>query len=115
MMMRASITPMIAEIQQAACEYFRLSKREMQSTCRERRIARPRQIVMYLARQMTKHSLPEIGMFFGGMDHTTIIHGIRNIGLLMGEVPEVAIDVRAVRYIACEIAKARAQSFQKAA
>ena len=89
--------PMISEIQAATCEYFGIAPSELMSSTRERRVSRPRQIAMFIARGMTRQSLPEIGRRFGGRDHTTIIHGIRQIERLIGEVPEVASDVIAVK------------------
>ena len=57
----------------------------MQSARRARTIARPRQVAMYLAKQMTARSLPEIGRKFGGRDHTTVMHAIRKIEELMNQ------------------------------
>jgi chromosomal replication initiator protein len=57
----------------------------MHSKKRTRAIARPRQIAMWLARELTTHSLPEIGDIFGGRDHTTVIHACRTIASLRGK------------------------------
>jgi chromosomal replication initiator protein len=67
----------VAEIQAAACEHFGLSSEELLSSSRTPRIAWPRQVAMYLARELTGESLPSIGRHFGGRDHTTILHAWR--------------------------------------
>jgi chromosomal replication initiator protein len=67
----------IAEIQQATCAHFGLSGDELLSPGRSPRIAWPRQIAMYLARELTGASLPAIGRQFGGRDHTTVLHACR--------------------------------------
>jgi chromosomal replication initiator protein len=67
----------IAEIQTAACNHFGLSTEELLSSDRTRRIAWPRQVAMYLSRELTEESLPAIGRHFGGRDHTTVLHAWR--------------------------------------
>jgi len=67
----------VGEIQSAACEHFGLSTEELLSTARTARIAWPRQVAMYLARELTGESLPSIGRHFGGRDHTTVLHAWR--------------------------------------
>ncbi len=67
----------ILEIQAAACEQFGLSSAELLSSARSARIAWPRQVAMYLARELTNESLPAIGRHFGGRDHTTVLHAWR--------------------------------------
>ncbi len=67
----------IAEIQAAACAHFDLSAEELLSTARTQRIAWPRQVAMYLSRELTGESLPAIGRHFGGRDHTTVLHAWR--------------------------------------
>lgn len=69
----------IDEIQRATAEYFNLRLSEMLSQRRARNIARPRQVAMYLSKQLTSRSLPEIGRRFGGRDHTTVMHAVRKI------------------------------------
>jgi chromosomal replication initiator protein len=70
-------TRSVAEIQAAACEHFGLSSDELLSSARTARIAWPRQVAMYLARELTSESLPAIGRHFGGRDHTTVLHAWR--------------------------------------
>jgi chromosomal replication initiator protein len=67
----------VGEIQAAACRHFGLSAEELLSTARTARIAWPRQVAMYLARELTGESLPSIGRHFGGRDHTTVLHAWR--------------------------------------
>jgi chromosomal replication initiator protein len=69
------------------------------SPSRVRRIARPRQIAMYLARQLTKMSYPQIGRRLGGRDHTTILHGNRKIIRMLRETNTMAFEVEGVREI----------------
>ncbi len=86
----------IDEIQRRVSEHFRIRHAEMVSARRAREVARPRQIAMYLAKQLTPRSLPEIGRRFGGRDHTTVIHAVRQIERLRGEDSEIDNDVRAL-------------------
>jgi chromosomal replication initiator protein len=67
----------IDEIQAAACEHFGVSSEEMLSSSRTARVAWPRQVAMYLSRELTGESLPAIGRRFGGRDHTTVLHAWR--------------------------------------
>ncbi|MEZ5918881.1 MAG: helix-turn-helix domain-containing protein [Alphaproteobacteria bacterium] len=62
----------------------------MHSARRARNVARPRQVAMYLAKQLTARSLPEIGRKFGGRDHTTVMHAVRKIEELMEEDAQIA-------------------------
>jgi len=84
----------IDEIQRKVCEHFRIRQAEMGSARRAREVARPRQIAMYLAKQLTQRSLPEIGRRFGGRDHTTVIHAVRTIEALRVKDAEIDADVR---------------------
>jgi chromosomal replication initiator protein len=69
----------IENIQKTVAEYYKLRTSDMLSAKRSRSIARPRQVAMTLAKELTKHSLPEIGRAFGGRDHTTVLHATRTI------------------------------------
>jgi chromosomal replication initiator protein len=69
-------------IQKTVADYFRIKVADMYSQKRNRAIARPRQVAMWLARELTDRSLPEIGDAFGGRDHTTVLHACRTIGEL---------------------------------
>jgi chromosomal replication initiator protein len=69
----------IENIQKTVAEYFKIRVGDLLSKRRSRSIARPRQIAMALAKELTNHSLPEIGDAFGGRDHTTVLHGCRRV------------------------------------
>lgn len=84
----------IDEIQRSVSAHFSIGQSEMVSARRARAVARPRQIAMYIAKQMTPRSLPEIGRKFGGRDHTTVIHAIRQIEKLRASDRELDEDVR---------------------
>ena len=69
----------IENIQKTVCEYYKIRMAELLSKRRHRSIARPRQMAMALCKELTQHSLPEIGDAFGGRDHTTVLHACRKI------------------------------------
>jgi len=69
----------IEEIQRKCAEHFNIKLADMQSPRRARQVARPRQVAMYLAKQLTTRSLPEIGRKFGGRDHTTVMHAVKKV------------------------------------
>ena len=72
----------IENIQKTSCEYYKIRMAELLSKRRPRSIARPRQMAMALCKELTQHSLPEIGDAFGGRDHTTVLHACRKINEL---------------------------------
>jgi chromosomal replication initiator protein len=72
----------IENIQKTVADYFKIRVADLLSKRRSRSVARPRQIAMSLAKELTNHSLPEIGDAFGGRDHTTVLHACRRIALL---------------------------------
>ena len=69
----------VENIQRTVAEYYKLSIKDLHSKRRSRSITRPRQIAMALAKELTNHSLPEIGDQFGGRDHTTVLHACRKV------------------------------------
>ncbi|MFT4179869.1 MAG: chromosomal replication initiator protein DnaA [Thermomonas sp.] len=73
----------IPNIQRAVADYYGIPLKEMAGKARTRSLARPRQVAMALARELTDRSLPEIGMEFGGRDHTTVLHACRQVQQLM--------------------------------
>jgi chromosomal replication initiator protein len=75
----------IEDIQRKTAEFYKLELRDFQSPQRSRRVARPRQVAMFLARELTMRSLPEIGKRFGGRDHTTVLHACRRVAALCDE------------------------------
>jgi chromosomal replication initiator protein len=86
----------IDEIQRRVAEHFNIRLGEMTSDRRARAVARPRQVAMYLAKQLTTRSLPQIGQKFG-RDHTTVMHAVRKIEELKGTDPSLAEDVELLR------------------
>ncbi|MCB2053482.1 MAG: chromosomal replication initiator protein DnaA [Geminicoccaceae bacterium] len=83
----------IEEIQRMVVEHYAIRMSDMSSSRRARAVARPRQVAMYLAKQLTPRSLPEIGKKFGGRDHTTVMHAIRQIEKLSAEDRVLADDL----------------------
>ena len=77
----------IEDIQRKTAEFYKLDVKDFHSPQRARRVARPRQVAMYLSRKLTTRSLPEIGRRFGGRDHTTVLHACRRIEALIDEDP----------------------------
>jgi chromosomal replication initiator protein len=84
----------LESIQKTVAEYFKVRVSELLSKKRTRSIARPRQIAMALAKELTNHSLPEIGEAFGGRDHTTVLHACRKVAELKESDSRVAEDYR---------------------
>ena len=87
----------IEEIQKAVVEHYGIRMADMTSARRSRAVARPRQVAMFLAKQLTPRSLPEIGKKFGGRDHTTVMHAVRQIERLSAEDRSIADDLDALR------------------
>jgi len=87
----------VEEIQRKVSEHYNIRLSDMIGPKRVRTLARPRQMAMYLAKQMTNRSLPEIGRRFGGRDHTTVMHGVRRITELMGTDSQIADDIELLR------------------
>ncbi|MEQ8605074.1 MAG: chromosomal replication initiator protein DnaA [Marivibrio sp.] len=87
----------IEEIQKRVAEHYNIKLAEMHSARRSRAIARPRQVAMYLAKQLTSRSLPEIGRKFGGRDHTTVMHAVKKVDELRGSDAGFAEDVELLR------------------
>ncbi len=84
----------IENIQKTVAEYYKVKVADLLSKRRSRSIARPRQMAMSLAKELTNHSLPEIGDHFGGRDHTTVIHACRKIKELIIEENDMAEDFK---------------------
>ncbi|MDY0006856.1 MAG: chromosomal replication initiator protein DnaA [Spongiibacteraceae bacterium] len=82
----------IENIQKTVAEYYKIRVADLLSKRRSRSVARPRQLAMALAKELTSHSLPEIGDAFGGRDHTTVIHACRKIQELKESEPRIAED-----------------------
>jgi chromosomal replication initiator protein len=87
----------IEDIQKRVAEHYNIKLAEMSSSRRSRQVARPRQVAMYLAKQLTSRSLPEIGRKFGGRDHTTVMHAVKKVDELREIDQNFAEDVELLR------------------
>jgi len=81
----------------ASAEHFNIRKIDLLANRRTRLVSRPRQVVMFLSKELTTRSLPEIGRLLGGKDHTTILHGYRKIAELIASGDPISSDVEAIR------------------
>ena len=84
----------IENIQRTVAEYYKIKIADLMSKRRSRSIARPRQVAMALSKELTNHSLPEIGDAFGGRDHTTVLHAVRKIQELLGSNLDIQEDYK---------------------
>ncbi len=84
----------IDNIQRVVAEYYKIKISDLHSKRRSRSVARPRQVAMYLSKDLTNHSLPEIGESFGGRDHTTVLHACRKIKELISSDADINEDVK---------------------
>ena len=84
----------IDNIQKTVSEYYKIKASDMLSKRRTRSVARPRQMAMAMAKELTNHSLPEIAEAFGGRDHTTVLHACRKIKELLETSPDIAEDYK---------------------
>jgi len=87
----------IEDIQKRVAEHYNIRISEMHSARRARAVARPRQVAMYLAKQLTSRSLPEIGRKFGGRDHTTVMHAVKRIDELRQGDSTLSEDIELLR------------------
>jgi chromosomal replication initiator protein len=84
----------VDNIQRVVAEYYKIKISDLHSKRRSRSVARPRQVAMHLAKELTNHSLPEIGDAFGGRDHTTVLHACRKIKELLDSDADIREDVK---------------------
>ncbi|PZP53697.1 MAG: chromosomal replication initiator protein DnaA [Azospira oryzae] len=84
----------IENIQKTVADYYKIKVSDLYSKKRSRNVARPRQLAMALAKELTSLSLPDIGDAFGGRDHTTVLHACRKIGELQATNPEISRDFK---------------------
>lgn len=89
--------PKVVDVVEATMYHFGTSRSALMSPRRSKFVVRPRQVAMFLAKELTNASLPEIGRRLGGKDHTTILHGCRKIASLIESGDPIAKDVRAIR------------------
>ncbi|MDJ1008293.1 MAG: chromosomal replication initiator protein DnaA [Paracoccaceae bacterium] len=87
----------VEEIQRKVADHYSIRLSDLIGPKRVRTFARPRQVAMYLAKQLTSRSLPEIGRRFGGRDHTTVMHGVRRIEELQQKDSQIADDLELLR------------------
>ncbi|MCK5921954.1 MAG: chromosomal replication initiator protein DnaA, partial [Methylococcales bacterium] len=83
----------IDSIQKTVADYYKIKVADFFSKKRTRAISRPRQVAMWLCREITAHSFPEIGDAFGGRDHTTVIHAVKTIDLARTKENELNHDL----------------------
>lgn len=86
----------VRDIQALVCAHYKVAPIEMTSRRKAREVARPRQVAMALAKQMTPQSLPAIGRLFGNRDHTTVMHAVRTVDRLYESDPAMRRDVDAL-------------------
>ena len=84
----------IDNIQKTVSDYYNIKLSDLLSSRRNRSVARPRQVSMSLSKELTNHSLPEIGDSFGGRDHTTVLHACRRIEELRKENADIEEDYK---------------------
>ncbi len=84
----------VQNIQKTVCDYYQVRNSDLLSKKRNRSIARPRQVAMFLSKKLTRHSLPEIGEAFGGRDHTTVLHAFRKITELSQTDSRIEEDIK---------------------
>ena len=87
----------VEDILRIVSRHFAVSKADILSDRRHRSVVRPRQIGMYLAKQLTSRSLPEIGRRFGNRDHTTVLHAIRKIDREIGDNPHLKEEIEELK------------------
>ena len=88
---------LLKKFKKRVSEHYNIRQSEMYSARRARAVARPRQVAMYLSKQLTSRSLPEIGRKFGGRDHTTVMHAVRKIEELRATDNTFAEDIELLR------------------
>jgi hypothetical protein len=88
--------PTIRQIQKEVVKHYDIELADMTSERRTWDVSHPRQVAMYLAKTLTKHSLPYIGRRFGGRDHTTVLHGVRKVAKHLETGSQIARDVESI-------------------
>ena len=104
----SAIKPSIREVQEIVCAGKRLHISAMKSKSRQRRIAYPRQVAMALAREFCGKSYPQLGLHFGGRDHTTVLFAVRKIALRASQNCELEIALNRYREQIAELIEAKA-------
>ena len=92
----------VENIQKTTAEYYNIKMSDILSKRRSRSVARPRQMAMFLAKELTNYSLPEIGEAFGGRDHTTVIHAVKTITRLSEQDDEMKKNISQIKSLLLE-------------
>jgi len=92
-----SALPKVEAVQKIVCQHFNMLRKDLLSGRRTADVVYPRQIAMFLCKEFTKRSLPEIGRRFGGRDHTTVLHAVRIVGQREKTNETLAADLKALR------------------
>ena len=100
---RAPFKLTIDHIIKACCEYYSMKRTDLISVRRSREYVRPRQVAMYICKEMTPNSLPRIGRMFGDRDHTTVLHACRQITALRATDHQIDADVRTISAALCPV------------
>lgn len=87
----------IEDIQRVTCRHFQIKRLDMLSDRRTKNLVRPRQVAMYLSKEITLRSLPEIGRRFGGRAHTTVLHAVRKIEVLKDVDGDLMAQMMAIK------------------
>jgi chromosomal replication initiator protein len=87
----------IDTIQEVIADYFQITVADLKSKSRKKEVVYPRQLAMFLAKEYTELPLKSIGYHFGGRDHSTVIHSIQSVNLLMDETPDVEETLQKLR------------------
>jgi chromosomal replication initiator protein len=87
----------VKRIQEAVARYYDISPMHMVGESKEARHAQPRQLAMYLAREMLGRSTPDIGRLFGGRDHTTVLHALSAVSKRMKMYPDIVEEIEAIK------------------
>lgn len=103
--------PTTSEIMESVCDVYSLNITDLHSQDRHRRLARPRQVAMYLARKMTPRSSTEIGRYIGGRDHSTVLHAVAQIERLVPDDPDLELAIKWAAHLAKRRAAQRAKEF----
>ena len=89
----------VESIQKTVADFYKIKISDMHSKKRSRNVARPRQMAMALAKELTQHSLPDIGDAFGNRDHTTVLHACRTIASLREKHTEINHDYHVLEQV----------------
>jgi chromosomal replication initiator protein len=87
----------ISRIISAVCSHYNVLRMDLIGSRRNLKVARPRQVAMYLARELTALSYGQIGLRLGGRDHTTLIHGVKKVEALILKDPDIGTEIDAIR------------------